>query len=62
MYKKRRKEMEKMTYELGKLRMERFLEESKMDSDDGMSQNGRKELPSFKRFSLNLQRSFHKLM
>jgi hypothetical protein len=54
--------MDKMTYELGKLRMERFLEESREDSYNAVSQKKKTELPSLKRFSLNLQRSLNKLM
>lgn len=54
--------MDKMTYELGKLRMERFLEESREDSYDAVSQKKKTELPALKRFSLNLQRSLNKLV
>lgn len=54
--------MEKMTYELGKLRMERFLEESREDSYDTMSQKKKAELPTLRRFSLSLQRSLTRLM
>jgi hypothetical protein len=54
--------MDKMTYELGKLRMERFLDESREDGDNAISQKKRTELPTLKRFSLNLQRSLNKLV
>jgi hypothetical protein len=59
---KKRQKMDKMTYEIGKLRMERFLEESREDSYDAVSQKKKTELPALKRFSLNLQRSLNKLV
>lgn len=54
--------MDKMTYELGKLRMERFLDESREDGYKEVSQKKRTEVPTLKRLSFNLQRSLTRLM